>query len=115
MKTRLLTILLALGSLVAAVFTGFSIPASAQTQTVPVQTPSGEIVNVQVDVPPGSTLTSVASPRRWAIADSTSPATRSPPIVRANHTAVIYVAQARGVKPHPRACAAFYLSWIPER
>jgi hypothetical protein len=62
MKTRLLTILLALGSLVAAVFTGFSIPASAQTQTVPVQTPSGEIVNVQVDVPPGSTLEDVQLP-----------------------------------------------------
>jgi Transglycosylase SLT domain len=62
MKTRLLTILLALGSLVAAVFTGFSLPASAQTQTVPVQTPSGEIVHVQVDVPPGSTVEDVPLP-----------------------------------------------------
>jgi transglycosylase-like protein with SLT domain len=62
MKTRLLTILLAIGSLVAAVFTGLSIPASAQTQTVPVQTPSGEIVNVTVDVPPGGTLDDVQLP-----------------------------------------------------
>jgi hypothetical protein len=62
MKTRLLTILLAAGSVVAAVFTGLSIPAAAQTQTVPVQTPSGEIVNVQVDVPPGSTLDDIQLP-----------------------------------------------------
>src|SRR5688572_25269894 len=62
MKTRLLTILLAAGVLAAAVFTGFSIPAAAQTQTVPVQLPSGEIVQVQVDVPPGSTLEDIQLP-----------------------------------------------------
>jgi hypothetical protein len=62
MKMRLLTILLAAGSLVAAVFTGFSIPAAAQTQTVPVQLPSGEIVQVTVDVPPGSTLEDIQLP-----------------------------------------------------
>jgi Transglycosylase SLT domain len=62
MKMRLLMLLLAAGSLVAAVFTGLSIPASAQTQTVPVQTPSGEIVNVQVEVPPGGTLDDIQLP-----------------------------------------------------
>ena len=44
MKTRLLTLLLAAGALLAAVFTAFSIPAEAQTQTVHVRLPSGEVV-----------------------------------------------------------------------
>jgi Transglycosylase SLT domain len=62
MKTRLLTILLAAGLIAAAVFTGLSIPASAQTQTVPVQMPNGEVVPVQVDVPPGSTIDDIQLP-----------------------------------------------------
>jgi hypothetical protein len=41
MKTRLLTILLAASALAAAIFTAFSIPATAQTQTVPVRLPTG--------------------------------------------------------------------------
>ena len=53
-RAFLLTILLAAGTLAAAVFTGMSLPAAAQTQTVPVQMPTGEIVQVTVDVPPGS-------------------------------------------------------------
>ena len=80
MKTRLLTILLAAGSLVAAVFTGFSIPAAAQTQTVPVQTPSGEIVHVQVEVPPGSTLEDIQLPGTpVAPPEPTTPTTPTPP------------------------------------
>jgi hypothetical protein len=78
MKTRLLPILLAAGSLVAAVFTGISIPAAAQTQTVPVQTPSGEIVEVQVDVPPGSTLDDIQLPGT-PVQPPTTPTTPKPP------------------------------------
>jgi SLT domain-containing protein len=62
MKTRLLTILLAAGSLVAAAFTAFSIPAAAQTQTVSVRLATGEIVQVQVDVPPGTSLDDIQLP-----------------------------------------------------
>ena len=62
MKTRLFMLLLAVGLLAAAVFTGLSIPASAQTQTVPVQLPNGEVVDVQVDVPPGGTVEDVQLP-----------------------------------------------------
>jgi transglycosylase-like protein with SLT domain len=62
MKTRLLMLLLAVGLLAAAVFTGLSIPASAQTQTVPVQLPNGEVVDVQVEVPPGGTVEDVQLP-----------------------------------------------------
>src|SRR5918998_5842991 len=62
MKTRLLTILLAAGSLVAASLTALTIPAVAQTQTVTVQLPSGEIVQVTVDVPPGQSLADIQLP-----------------------------------------------------
>jgi hypothetical protein len=62
MKTRLLTILLAVGLLAAAAFTAFSFPAAAQTQTVPVKLPSGEIVQVTVDVPPGTSLDDIQLP-----------------------------------------------------
>ena len=48
MKTRLLTILLAAGALVMASVTAFAIPAEAQSQTVTVRLPSGEIVTVTV-------------------------------------------------------------------
>jgi Transglycosylase SLT domain len=78
MKTRLLTILLAAGSLVAAVLTGFSIPAAAQTQTVPVQLPSGEIIEVTVDVPPGSTLEDIQLPGT-PVAPPTTPTTPTTP------------------------------------
>ena len=62
MKTRLLTLLLAAGALLAAVFTAFSIPAEAQTQTVHVRLPSGEVVPVTVDVPPGASLDDIQLP-----------------------------------------------------
>jgi Transglycosylase SLT domain len=73
MKTRLLTILLAAGTLVAAACTAFSIPAAAQTQTVPVRLPSGEIVQVTVDVPPGSSLEDIQLPGT-PVAPPTTPA-----------------------------------------
>jgi hypothetical protein len=62
MKTRLLTILLAAGALVMASLTAFTIPAEAQSQTVTVRLPSGEIVTVTVEVPPGGSLADIKLP-----------------------------------------------------
>ena len=62
MKKRLLTLLLAAGVMLAAALTSFSIPAEAQTQTVYVKLPSGEVVPVTVDVPPGSSINDVQLP-----------------------------------------------------
>jgi Transglycosylase SLT domain/Peptidase family M23 len=62
MKTRLLTVLLAAGSILAASFTALTIPAEAQSQTVKVRLPSGEVVQVTVEVPPGKTLADVKLP-----------------------------------------------------
>jgi hypothetical protein len=80
MKTRLLHILLAAGTLAAAIFTAFSIPATAQTQTVPVQLPTGEIVQVTVDVPPGSTIDDIQLPGTPVPGGTpTTPTTPTPP------------------------------------
>jgi hypothetical protein len=62
MKTRLLTILLSAGALVMASLTAFTIPAEAQSQTVTVRLPSGEIVTVTVEVPPGGSLADIKLP-----------------------------------------------------
>ncbi len=62
MKKRVVTLLLAAGLLVVAGLTALTFSASAQTQTVYVQLPSGETVPVQVDVPPGSTLDDIQLP-----------------------------------------------------
>jgi hypothetical protein len=62
MKKRVFTLLLAAGLLVTAAFTALTFPASAQTQTVYVKLPSGEVVPVTVDVPPGSTLDDIQLP-----------------------------------------------------
>jgi hypothetical protein len=62
MKTRVITLLLAAGLLVVAGLTALTFSASAQTQTVYVQLPSGETVPVTVDVPPGSTLDDIQLP-----------------------------------------------------
>src|SRR4051812_26427058 len=62
MKTRLLTILLSAGTLVMASLTAFTIPAEAQSQTVTVRLPSGEVVTVTVDVPPGGSLSDIKLP-----------------------------------------------------
>ena len=72
MKTRRLTILLLAGVLAAAVLTAFSTAASAQSETVAVQLPSGEIVNVTVDVPPGGSLDDIKLPGTIVKRDSTS-------------------------------------------
>jgi hypothetical protein len=62
MKKRVFTLLLAAGLLGVAAFTALTFPASAQTQTVYVKLPSGEVVPVTVDVPPGSTLDDIQLP-----------------------------------------------------
>ncbi len=62
MKKRVFTLLLAAGLLAVAAFTALTFPASAQTQTVYVKLPSGEVVPVTVDVPPGSSLDDIQLP-----------------------------------------------------
>jgi len=62
MRKRVLTLLLAAGLLAVAAFTALTFPAVAQTQTVYVKLATGEVVPVQVDVPPGSTLDDIQLP-----------------------------------------------------
>src|SRR5262245_1276110 len=82
MKKRVFTILLAAGLLAVAAFTVLTFPAAAQTQTVYVQLASGEVVPVQVDVPPGSTLDDIQLPGTPVPAPSTpEPTTPTTPSV----------------------------------
>jgi hypothetical protein len=62
MKTRRLTVLLVAGVLAAASLTAFSTAANAQSETVTVRLPSGEVVQVTVDVPPGGSLEDIKLP-----------------------------------------------------
>jgi hypothetical protein len=62
MKTRRLTILLVAGVFALAGLTAFTIPANAQSETVTVRLPSGQIVQVTVDVPPGGSLEDIKLP-----------------------------------------------------
>jgi Transglycosylase SLT domain/Peptidase family M23 len=62
MKKRVVKLLLAAGLLVAGALTALTFPAVAQTQTVYVQLATGEVVPVQVDVPPGTSLDDVQLP-----------------------------------------------------
>ena len=62
MKKRVFTLLLAAGLLAAGAFTALTFPAAAQTQTVYVQLATGEVVPVQVDVPPDTSLTDIQLP-----------------------------------------------------
>jgi hypothetical protein len=62
MKKRVVTLLLAAGLLAAAAFTVLTFPAAAQTQTVYVQLATGEIVPVQVDIPPDTSLDDIQLP-----------------------------------------------------
>jgi hypothetical protein len=80
MKTRLLTILLAAGVVAAAGLTAFTIPASAQSETVTVRLPNGQIVHVTVDVPPGGSIKDVKLPGTLVDATETAQAeTPAPP------------------------------------
>jgi hypothetical protein len=83
MKKRVFTLLLAAGLLAVAAFTALTFPAVAQTQTVYVQLATGEVVPVQVDVPPGSTLDDIQLPGTPVPAPSppetTTPTTPSVP------------------------------------
>jgi hypothetical protein len=78
-KTRLLSTLLAAGLLSLALLTGFTIPAEAQTQTVTVRLPSGEIVKVTVDVPPGKTIKDIKLPGELISATPTDTSTDTTP------------------------------------
>ncbi len=109
MKTRLLITLLAAGTLIAAVFTGFSIPAAAQTQTVPVQTPSGEVVQVQVEVPPGGTLDDVQLPGT-PVAPPATPNVPTPPATPAPKPQAPAPAPAPG--SGPRAWTPQHWRWL---
>jgi hypothetical protein len=62
MKTRLVTLLLLTGIVMVASLTALTISAAAQTETVWVRLPSGEIVPMQVEIPPGSTLEDIQLP-----------------------------------------------------
>jgi hypothetical protein len=62
MNRRILQILLMAGVLVVAVFTGLTVPASAQQQTVYVQLADGSVVPVTVDVPPGADVGDIQLP-----------------------------------------------------
>jgi Transglycosylase SLT domain/Peptidase family M23 len=62
MKKRVVKLLLAAGLLVAGALTALTFPAAAQTQTVYVQLPSGEVVPVQVDLPPDTSINDVQLP-----------------------------------------------------
>jgi hypothetical protein len=62
MKKRLLTFLVTAGVVLVAALTALTIPAFADPQKVWVRLPSGEIVQITVDVPPGSTLQDVELP-----------------------------------------------------
>ena len=83
MKKRVFTLLLAAGLLAVAAFSALTFPAVAQTQTVYVQLATGEVVPVQVDVPPGSTLDDIQLPGTPVPAPSppetTTPTTPSVP------------------------------------
>ena len=94
MKTRLLTILFTAGALAAALLTGFSLPAAAQPQTVYVQLPSGEVVAVTVEIPPGGTLEDVQLPGT-PVPPPTTPTTPTTP------TAPTTPAPAPEPKPAP--------------
>src|SRR3954453_6572393 len=62
MKSRLLYILLSVGLLVVAMLTAFTIPASAEKQTIYVRLVTGQVVPVTVDVPAGTPLDQIQLP-----------------------------------------------------
>ena len=62
-----------------AAFTALTFPASAQTQTVYVQLPSGEVVPVTVDVPPGTSIDDIQLPGTPVPAPDRRPTTPTTP------------------------------------
>jgi outer membrane biosynthesis protein TonB len=62
MKTRLLTFLVAAGVALVAALTALTMPALAELQKVWVRLPTGEVVQITVDVPPGSTIEDMQLP-----------------------------------------------------
>ena len=62
MKLRPLTVLLAASVILVGAATALSIPAAAQMQTVWVRLPTGEVIPVAVDVPPGASLNDIELP-----------------------------------------------------
>ena len=71
MKIRLLYTLLAAALVAIAGVAVSGLPASAALQTIQVRLDSGELVNVQVDVPPGTPLEDIQIP---TVPDLTNPA-----------------------------------------
>jgi hypothetical protein len=83
MKKRAVTLLLAAGLLVAGALTALTYPAAAQTQTVYVQLATGEVVPVQVDLPPDTSIDDVQLPGTPvpapSVPETTTPTTPSAP------------------------------------
>jgi hypothetical protein len=79
MKTRLLTLLFATGVVMLASLTALTMPAAAQLKTVWVLLPTGEIVPIQVDIPPGSTLEDVQLPGKPVPPPTQTETTPAPP------------------------------------
>ena len=81
MKLRLLTVLLAAGVMLVGAATALSIPAATEMQTVWVRLPSGDVIQVAVDVPPGASLNDIELPGTLVAPPTTPepPATPTPP------------------------------------
>src|SRR5215216_4768758 len=77
MKTRVIKLLLAAGLVVAGALTALTYPAAAQTQTVYVELATGEVVPVQVDLPPDTSLDDVQLPGT-PVPAPTTPETTTP-------------------------------------
>jgi Transglycosylase SLT domain/Peptidase family M23 len=86
MRKRVVKLLLAAGLLVAGAFTALTFPAAAQTQTVYVQLATGEIVPVQVDLPPDTSIDDVQLPGT-PVPAPTAPTTPSTPTTPTTPTA----------------------------
>ena len=98
MKTRLLTLLLVAGVVVAAMFTAFTIPVAAQQEVVWVQLPTGEIV--PVEVPPGTNPADMKLPGPIVPAPTT-PAPPPPPPCR-RRPSLRSRSRSRLLRPRPR-------------
>jgi hypothetical protein len=77
MRKRVVKLLLAAGLLAAGAFTALTYPAAAQTQTVYVQLATGEVVPVQVDMPPDTSIDDVQLPGT-PVPAPTAPETTTP-------------------------------------